>query len=190
MPKITLDQFISQWNSKMPVANRLDFNIMEFTTKAGDYSRRYFQMSFAQGGFYASGNKWKPRESRWGKKFTHPIMIDTSTLKDSIQGSPLNVSRQSGRKVNGRTPFSKIGATYNIHTNENTQQAIKGKRGLNKKAKGYAAIHNTDSSISPFTVNQYSNKKPVQRQFIGFSSKLDGYINSHFIPLIFKGLPL
>ena len=99
MPKITLDQFIKQWDSKIPVANRVDFNITEFATKAGEYSKRFFRMSFASGGFYATGNKWEPRESRWGKKYTHKVLDDTGILKGAISGKSENTSRQSGKKV-------------------------------------------------------------------------------------------
>lgn len=190
MPKITLDEFISQWNNQMPVANRIDFNITEFATKAGDFSKRFFRMSFASGGFYATGNKWKPRKSKWGRKFKHPVMNDNGILKGAISGTSTNNSRQSGRKINGRTPFTKMGAIYNIHTEEMSKFAEKGKRGLNPYGKGYAAIHNTDPKISPFKVNQWSKKKPTQRQFIGFNDRLDNYINTNYVPIIFKGLPL
>lgn len=188
MPKITLDQFIKQWESKMPIANRVDFNITEFATKAGEYSKRFFRMSFTSGGFYATGNKWKPRESRWGKKYTHEVLNDTGMLKGSMSGKSENISRQSGKKVNGRTPFTKMGAVYNIHTEEISQSGD-GKRGSNPQGKGYAAVHNTDPKISPFTVNQRSKKKPEQRQFIGFNDRLNDYINTHYVPIIFKGLP-
>ena len=189
MPKITLDQFFKQWNSNMPHANRLDYNITEFTTKAGDYSKRFFRMSFASGGFYATGNKWKPRESKWGKKFNHKVMDDTGMLKGSMSSKSENTSRQSGKKINGRTPFTKMGAVYSIHTEEVSQPGY-GKRGSNPHGRGYAAVHNTDPKISPFSVNQYSTKKPVQRQFIGFNDRLDNYINTNYVPIIFKGLPL
>ena len=115
-------------------------------------------------------------------------MDDTGTLKGAISGKSENISRQSGKKINGRTPFTKMGAVYNIHTEEISQSG-NGKRGVNTHGKGYAAVHNTDPQISPFTVNQWSKKKPVQRQFIGFNDRLNNYINTHYVPIIFKGLP-
>ena len=48
----------------------------------------------------------------------------------------------------------------------------------------YAAIHNTDPKFGLYTVNQYSTRRPVHRQFIGFSPKTDDYIAAHFIDMI------
>lgn len=187
-----MKDFLSQLgdNRKTPVANRLDMNITNFTTEIGMFSKRFFRMSFAYGGFYASGNKWAARTSKWGKKNSHSIMNDTGTLKNSIDHDIKVVSRQSGRKINGRTPFTKMGATYLISTKEETIINSDKKRGVNSHAIGYAAIHNTDPRLTNFKVNQYSNKKPVQRQFIGFNERLNDYIMAKYVPMIFKGLPL
>lgn len=64
---------------------------------------------------------------------------------------------------------------------------VKGKRGRSKERYGhYAAIHNTDPKFGLYTVNQYSTRRPVHRQFIGFSPKTDDYIAVHFIDMILK----
>ena len=186
--KITLDQFCTQWvkgANFMPMASRFDINVCNFTTTAGQHTKQFFQNSFSSGGFYGSGAKWKPRESKWGMKFTHPVMIDTGTLRNSIQGESKEISID-GRRDNG-TRIRRQGAKYYIWTTE-ISTPIKGKRGRKKGVGRYAAIHNSDPRLTNYTVNQYSSKKPVQRQFIGFSERLRGEIAQH-IPLLFKGFP-
>ena len=88
MPKITLDEFCSHWVSRTStrvMASRLEFNVFDFATAAGDYTRQQFLSSFASGGF--NGSKWAPRTSKWGKRFTHPLMNATGTLARSIQSA-------------------------------------------------------------------------------------------------------
>ena len=81
------------------------------------------------------------------------------------------------------------GARYCMWTTEKSFP-VKGKRGRSKERYGhYAAIHNTDPKFGLYTVNQYSTRRPVHRQFIGFSPKTDDYIAAHFIDMIFKGFP-
>lgn len=51
MPKITLDEFCAHWVegkyvTKMP--NKLQYNVFDFVTLAGDYSRQQFHASFHQ----------------------------------------------------------------------------------------------------------------------------------------------
>lgn len=178
--EITLNEMISHWQrgeTKMGMGNRLHYNIGNFITEAGDYSRRFFQFSFASGGFYASGQSWKPRTSPWGKKFTHPVLIDTGKLKESIKGERIFDGKKGSHD------------TYRIKTTA-LSEAVARKRGESTKDSSYAAVHNTDARISPFSVNQYCKRTPVQRQFIGLSDKLDNYINTHYVPRIFKYFPL
>lgn len=189
MSEISLAEFCAQWvpeAGRQSLTSRLAYNASEFATTAGAFSRRFFRMSFAQGGFYASGNRWQTRTSKWGKKFTHPVMIDTGKLKESIEGVLKDKDHGSLMKMH---EFGfKRQYVYEIETNEESF-VEKGKRGRNRKGKGYAAIHNTDEKLTPYTVNQYSTRKPVQRQFIGFSDRLDDYINAHYVPIIFKKFP-
>ena len=49
MPKITLDEFCSHWVSRTStrvMASRLEFNVFDFATAAGDYTRQQFVSSF------------------------------------------------------------------------------------------------------------------------------------------------
>lgn len=86
MPKITLDEFCAHWVegkyvTKMP--NKLERNVFDFVTLAGDYSRQQFQASFSSGGF-CGGSRWAPRTSRWGKRFTHPVMNDSGAWREVL----------------------------------------------------------------------------------------------------------
>lgn len=189
MSKITLDEFCNQWvrgSWTTVMASRLEKNVLDFTLQAGAYSKAQFQSSFSSSGFCDSGT-WAPRTSRWGKKFTHPVLNDTGMLADSFQGASDKIDIV-GRDSHRRRIFRK-GARYSIWTTERSVP-IKGKRGKNRERYGhYAAIHNTDPKFGLFTVNQYSSRRPVHRQFIGLSPKIDDYINAHFTDMIFEGFP-
>ena len=87
--RITLEQFCEQWAPKgngRYLPNKMEFNTHDFVTMAGEYSISRFRTSFAEGGFYDSGKPWPERKSRWGRRFTHPVMNDTGTLSRSITG--------------------------------------------------------------------------------------------------------
>lgn len=76
MSKISLAEFCAQWvpaPGRQSLTSRLAYNASEFATTAGAFSRRFFQMSFSQGGFYASGNRWQTRTSKWGKSLPTPL---------------------------------------------------------------------------------------------------------------------
>ena len=193
MIKLSLDDFCNQWapgGSPNLILSRLQFNIRDFTTMAGEESKRYFQNSFSSGGF--NGIPWKPRTSRWGKKHGHPVMIDRGELKNSIKGEQTDMNRSNigGWSPSGRRDrIFRRGAAYFIWTNESSI-AERGKRGLNRSRKhSYAAIHNTAPQFHNFTVNQHSARKPEQRQFIGFSPSLNDSVAA-FIDVIFKGIPV
>ena len=190
MTKITIDQFCSHWvgvkGISMPIVSRFQYNIFDFTTAVGEHTKRCFIDSFEQGGFYGSGNKWAPRESRWGRKFTHPVMLDTEALKNSIKGE--QGGRERMKSANRLGNITRMSNHYVISTNE-LSKAIKGKRGRTDKSIGYAAIHNTDPIVSNFTVNQYSGRKPVQRQFIGISPKINDHVFAELTQMLFKGFP-
>lgn len=111
-------------------------------------------------------------------------MNDTGTLARSIQ-SEAGRTDIVGRRSD-RTRIFRKGARYCMWTTEKSFP-VKGKRGRSKERYGhYAAIHNTDPKFGLYTVNQYSTRRPVHRQFIGFSPKTDDYIAVHFIDMILK----
>ena len=188
MPKISLDDFCNQWaraKTQRAWSSLLAFNAEEFVTKAGGHTLGSFRESFTSGGFYGSGSKWQPRTSKWGKKFKHPVMIDTQTLKRSIKGAKGRGNHYSSL---GKRDYRRR-YRYDIWTEE-VSRPIKGKRGRRRTtSQTYAAVHNTDPKLGGYTVNQYSTRKPVQRQFIGHSDKILSRINEALVPQIFKGFP-
>ncbi|MCY1134050.1 hypothetical protein OWT79_10610 [Bacteroides fragilis] len=188
METISLNTMISHWygESKMDKGSRLDYNVVNFVTEAGEYSKRFFQFSFVAGGFYASGQHWKPRTSRWGKRQPHPVLIDSGKLRRGFAGE--NIFNNKGDVKNAADGKFKSNYGYQIKTTSESEPEPK-KRGRNTSS-SYAAFHNTDPRISPFTVNQHTKRKPVQRQFIGISERLDNHINTYYVPRIFKYFPL
>lgn len=111
MTKVTLKEMCDQLGKISP--SRLDFNVANFATEVGQYSKGVFKKSFDTQSF--DGKAWKPRESRWGKRFTHPILNDTGTLKDSfpiVEGNDFasSTSRKdtSARRSDGKLPFKRI----------------------------------------------------------------------------------
>lgn len=185
MSKITIDQFCAQWrngNYRM-LGSKLFYNAQDFVTAAGEYAKQQFQSSFERGGF--NGSKWPAHTSKWGKKFTHPTMIDTGTLSRSIKGER-GRSLEFG-KLHGKGGFRRT-THYDIWTTE-VSSYIRGKRGKKRgKYKNYAAVHNTDPKFGLYTVNQYSSRRPVHRQFIGFSPNIEDHING-LVDMIFEGFP-
>lgn len=181
--KITLDEFCEQWCPKNNARiRRLQFEhgVEDFTTLAGNYTRRTFQASFFYQGFY-KGASWQPKKSRWSQKFPHKILIDTSNLLRSIRHDPSKLRTNNKSRI-----YAKI-EKYEISTNE-LSFPVKGKRGKSSGI-GYAAVHNTDPKISGYFVNQHSKRRPIHRQFIGFNPRTDEYIRQNFVPIIFKHFP-
>lgn len=192
MTNITLAQFCNQWTrGEMATAwhSLLAKNAENFVTLAGEYAKKGFQSSFDEGGLYGSGKKWEPRTSKWGKKFTHPVMIDSGELKRNIKGDKSPYGEYSTiKRRDYRRRYS-----YNIWTEEKSQVTNEGgrkKRGKkNGRYKSYAAVNNTDPALGLYTVCKNSSKRPVQRPFIGHSPKLLDEIEQLFVPDIFKGFP-
>lgn len=189
MPKITLDQFCKQWTRGRDVRDwhsLLAKNAEDFVTRAGKYAVDCFKSSFAEGGFYGSGTKWAPRTSEWGKKYTHPVLIDSKELKSKITGEL--------RKLGSYSTFGKRDYRRRYHYDISTKEESKtndGHRGKkNGNYKNYAAVHNTNPKFGLYTVRKNSLKRPVHRQFIGHSPKLLDEINKLYVPQIFNGFPI
>lgn len=204
MMEITLDEFCNHWVQgrwDTVMASKLATNVFNFVTAAGDYSHQIFTSSFINGSF-CGGTPWAPRTSRWGKRFTHPVLIDSGILSKSVKFSADRV-KIKGRRDDG-TRITRLGAKYSIWTTEKSvdecgkkrkkgtkvENDEKCKRGKSKERYGhYAAIHNTDPAFGLYTVNQHSTRRPVHRQFIGFNQSVDDYIDTHFVDKIFEGFP-
>lgn len=199
--KITPDQFVAQWVPKDPRMNkaipeRMSSAIYNFTTAAGDYALTCFKSSFDKGGFCGQ-NKWEPRKvNKWSKRFNHPVMCDFERLKNGIIGD--FDAKEAGRwnwpgDGNSRVGPPKKGFKrhylYKIRTTEiaiPNEGSPKRRGAVNRQKYNYAAIHNTAPGISPFTVNQYSDRKPIQRQFIGHNTNVLNHINKVLLPQYFN----
>lgn len=188
MPKITLDEFCNHWGRDQTVRkwhSLLAKNAEDFATLAGEYALSRFRTSFLEGGLYGGGQKWTPRESKWGKKFTHPVMIDQGELQSKIKGER---GKGGSYSTFGKRDYRRR-FRYDVWTAEQSKP-VKGKRGRKRgRNQSYAAVHNTDPKFGLYTVNQYSSRRPVQRQFIGHSRKLLDTIEKVFVPIIFREFP-
>ncbi|RHH14386.1 hypothetical protein DW228_06185 [Bacteroides fragilis] len=187
MIELTPQQFISQWVTprKDPILiNRLQKNMTDFVTSAGQYSKSCFQASFFNQGFYRTGQSWKPRQSKWGKRHIHPLLMETGNLFGTILGETGVPFRSGNAKRHNGTKIKSNRVAYTIYTKEGDKNTRK-----SNFSRGYAAIHNTDPKLHNFKVNKWSNRKPVQRQFIGFNYNVDGYIYRNFVPMLFEGFP-
>lgn len=77
-----------------------------------------------------------------------------------------------------------------LHVDYGKELSSQGQAGTQQGALRALCRHTQyDPKFGLYTVNQYSTRRPVHRQFIGFSPKTDDYIAAHFIDMIFKGFP-
>lgn len=159
--KRTIQQYIgSIISDPNALLARLDNGAFNFMVAATEYARDAFKESFSNGGFY--------KQSKWTlpttPNKTGRTMVETGDLMD------LKLKTQTLRK-------KKYGRVY---TDE--------KRGARTKKKkiGYAAVHN--DPLSSYTVNQYSSRAPIQRQFMGHNAALYREISNRYEDLIFEKL--
>lgn len=196
---ITPDQFYKQWLRLGPAqatVSHFENQVLDFTATAGRFSQDRFQRSFEEGGFYGSGQKWPARTSRWGKRFTHPIMKDFGLLESSINGKS-QTKNITHKPAPGRESAFQRFTSYSIVAAPVTtkNQLEKEEDGKKRKHRGlrrsgpttYAAVHNAPASFG-FWTNQYHKSRPVRRQFIGLNKKLDAEI-ARYYNTIFNGLP-
>lgn len=165
---LTPEQFVASWSGVS--LSKIDSNAHRFVVAASKYMQMRFKGSFHQG-FY--GKPWPVRRSKWGMRRKHRVLSETGALRNSIQ-----VMDYGDRR--GMRGFSK-GAYLAESKIFTTASSSRKKRGDNS---GYAAIHNSDPSQTNYTVNQHSSRKPVQRQFIGFSPEADQHIANNYLSQI------
>ncbi len=187
---ITPEQFYRQWLRLGPAqatVSHFERQVHEFTFTAGSYSKDRFQQSFNQGGFYGSGARWAERTSRWGRRFTHPVMNHTGLLRSVIDGTT-TTDRVTHKPAPGRKAAFRRHHTHTIIAAPESV-AMRGVRGVRRDGKPttYAAVHNAPPSFG-FWTNQYRKSRPVQRQFMGLNKKLDAEIARNY-KMIFNGLP-
>lgn len=163
--EVTLREWNRRWGNIAYISFRLDFNAFNFVVMASKFASRFFKSSFRSQRFYKSG------QSRWEKRkdnLPHKILLETGELMNSIEYSGV------------RPTFLQPSAT--VSTNERY-----GNR-KGKKMAGYAAVHNEPASKTGFSVNQYSRKKPIQRQFMGHNKELYKQIAQKYNKVLKRGL--
>lgn len=188
---ITFKQFIEPWKGVNPssLGSKFSVNVLEFTIKAGVYSKLKFLNNIWQGSFF--GQKWPQRkQNRWLRRFPHQPLTDTGKLVSSIRNSGKVVK---GGKVVSNTQYyanRKTMNSYTYHIEANPKsESDPPKRGGRDRSRnmGYAAIHNAPSGTFTYGTN---GPPSVQRQFIGHHQSLSGYINRVFVPHIMDGIPI
>jgi hypothetical protein len=188
MKEITPEQFYKQWLRLGPAAatvSHFERQVFDFTYLAGRFSKDRFEQSFAQGGFYGTAHRWAPRASRWGRRFTHPVLRHSGLLEQSLSGM-LRSDNKSTKPAPGRKAAFRRSITYTI---EAAPQSVAwpGRRGIRRSGPTtYAAVHNAPDGT--YWSNQYRKSKAVRRQFMGPNRTLDAEIARHYA-YIFNGLP-
>lgn len=162
---LTPEQFIDSW--KPVTMSKIDSNAHRFVVAAAKYMQMRFKASFNQGFF---GTPWAPRRSKWGISHKHRVLNETGALKNSIKVD-------EGQNRAGLRSFT--GGAYMASANVHTTASSSRKKFSDDS--GYAAIHNSDPAETSYTVNGNSTKKPVRRQFMGYSKAADDYIAFNFL---------
>jgi hypothetical protein len=158
--RITPEQMKAQW---MHLPHKFQVNCWNFEIQAGSKAVSIFKESFEMHRFNSFGSiPWRPRRDRK----THPILKETSSLKNSIKWK--------------RQADSLSSSGVRIYTDPN---------GFNNTARHrgfcYAAVHN-----DPSGTHTYGNTgvRSVQRQYIGYSTVLKSELINLSV-VIFEGFP-
>ena len=159
----TIEQYMSSMISNPDaILARLDAGAFNFAVRATSYAKDAFIESFKSGGFYKQ-SKWIPPTK---PNKTGNTLIETGDLMNLKESTSSKRKRFNGTIKTTETRGARIG----------------------KKKIGYAAVHN--DPLSSYTVNQYSSRAPIQRQFMGHNAALYNEISSKFSHLIFSKLQL
>ncbi len=157
---LTPKQFAVQWKT---LPHKFQVNLWNFEVKAGKAAKEGFQKSFDIKKFNSKGSTaWASRSKH--NKATHPLMVETGSLKNSIKW------KHSGDKDNPSGVLVYTDPKGFAHT---------------KRHKGfcYAAVHN-----GPKTFRRGKVRNMSRRQFMGYSSEVKDELLklSH---VIFQGFP-
>lgn len=159
----------------------LDKNFLDFLVETSVYSRMTFLKSFKYKKFYsANGKKWKElsgftiKKRRREKTWPGNILEDSGTLKKSIlfdrsvENQPPHVFK---RKLFTNPDF------FNNPKNPHRPMC-------------YAGIHNNPSSSDTYGsgFGGKTAKRVVQRQFIGYSTYIDRFMNENIDKYLFDNV--
>lgn len=156
---ITPAQIMQQWKH---ASHRFDLNLNNFEVRIGRAAADIFKKSFEMHRFNtASSQPWKQRRDRK----PHPILKETSTLKNSIKHKTMTGQKRVVRIYTDPTAF-----------------------GTAARHRGfcYAAVHNDTSGSHTYGK---SGVKSIQRQFMGYSSYLEDEFKKLVISTLFNGFP-
>lgn len=157
---ISPQQMIAQWRH---LPHKFQVNVWKFEIQAGREAVSIFKESFDLRRLNSNGSiPWRPRRD----KKPHPILNETSSLKNSIKWKHLSdKSKPSGVR---------------IFTDPNGFKHTKRHRGF-----CYAAVHNAKSGT--YTYGN-TGVLSIQRQYIGHSSVLKDKL-MQLSAVIFTGFP-
>lgn len=156
---ITPAQMMQQWKN---APHRFDLNLNNFEVRIGRAAEEIFKKSFEMHRFNsASSQPWQKRKDRK----PHPILKETSTLKDSVKHKTVTGQKRVVRIYTDPTAF-----------------------GTAARHRGfcYAAVHNDPSGSHTYGK---SGAKSIQRQFIGESSYIEDAFKKLAISTLFNGFP-
>ena len=177
----TLQQLIDQWvpgGSGAVQKLKLQHNVTDFTTNAGQFVKEQFKKSFETQRFLGIGEIWP--ESKMSKKHGHTTMFDHGQLAGMKSDKEL-FNSDYRKKIHLRKN------RYSIWTAEESYFERK-KRGLNKtKGHSYAAAHNDPKAVGA-KVNQKEDRLQTQRKFMGHHQSLFEGIAQYY-PMIFDRIP-
>ena len=157
---ITPKHMIAQWSHAV---HKFQLNVWNVEAELAKEAVDIFKKSFDLKRLNTKGSTRWPERTR---KYNHPLMEETGTLKNSIEWKHLPRTGGNGG--------------VRIYTNP-------GKFGTAARHPGfcYAAVHNAPSGSYTYGKTGVPSK---QRQFIGHSSELDQKVKSLSVK-IFAGLP-
>ncbi len=174
---ITPKRMAAQWQHTL---HKLHLNVWNFEVKAGKVAQEIFQKSFDLKKFNSNDAKPWAQRSQYSKG-THPLMVQTSSLKNSIKW-----------KHKATRPGEATGVS--IYTDPNAFGNTASHKGF-----CYAEIHNgpghngtkdwSTSTVSDGRLRRDRVRNMPQRQFIGDSSVLDDELKKLSV-MIFKGFPM
>ena len=157
---ITPKQVVAQWRN---LPHKFQVNLWNFEVKAGKAAQEGFQKSFDIKKFNSSGSTiWASRSKH--SKATHPLMVETGSLKKSIKW------KHAGDRS---SPSGVV-----VYTDPNGFTRTNAHRGF-----CYAAVHN-----GPDKYRRGRVRNMPRRQFMGYSTEVKDELIK-LSKIIFQGFP-
>lgn len=158
---ITPKQLAAQWRH---LPHKFQVNLWNFEVQVGKAAVSIFKESFKLGRFNSSKSMpWRPRRDRK----THPILKETSSLKNSIKWKHLSAKASP--------------SGVRIYTDPNGFRNTKRHKGF-----CYAAVHNAPSGTHTYGS---TGVRSVRRQYIGHSNVLRNKLKELTNTVLFAGFP-